>query len=1077
MSTYRNAYVGVVLSDSIGGNLYISNNDITIDGIKYDECITDITFVNAQLDPISNSISRQTISISFAIDNNFRKEVISMTKAKVSIAYDTNIYSSANAEMPGIDRYYSDTKTVYRLRNTIDTINTFEGRVEVDSYIDGVITIKIVIIDNTSYDDRLIKFTKDTFGQYTTFRGMINRLEKNIIIPDFSPSSAFPFGRYLSDVVDEHTYSELGGVVTPDSASIDTLVFNSSFNMNDSLMAALSTSNRRNLVFRLDDYLNSLKSFNDMSSDQRVPVAKLVASHAYGPTADGRSGIELIYAFDDTNSEEAAPLDLYTQSAYVEYSRTRYGAFVFVRTSRETSTPVEFDYESLIQDLASGYKIAPYALLYDKIVIRIDDDDASTINTDRLVGSSLSSIQSDLIDLGADPYKSYLYISVFDALDLRDEYRNRWGGVIFNHGTVNPSIVETTIGSATLVTEIPSGPSRSGEVTALFDPEILFEDGSGNRLLFTEKWYACAVPLYETVKELMIPLSAISGIPASTLVKQRIDAVRTDEMSNVIINIVDPIGQMNTIEVQHADVMNVSNGMFAYIDTVRTIISNETLGETMALITLKSPRQGDPETSTSVIPNTMSRVTSEDFNSMIYLFEFRTPPQNSSDEGKFIPIVYGKVEKFPAINAISKKANGDSQDYAGDDTYIMCSHPIAQRDHNSITIYWGLDELENSTSPSLESRSQIAAMEDRYDLAKPHLIPNPFPVAGKINIITNTQITNRVGGIDYVYNMVNSINQVVTNPLHYLVTVEDNNHNIHTGFRLRGDEIDPAHPDNDIRFNLKNGLNSKMFVTFNGMADDLYGTYTGVPYSPIIHPAHIIKHILTNYSNYDIAKFDATDISIHRAFSKTNERKLGVYIQEEGDIFSLLEMISKNSFIYTISTEGRYVVGYLDLDNKQSSVYTFNELTDVFSVNSEYTFDAITNYTFNYSKSFASSRYNKSLLYNTSNNKLCNDVLKSTGVTKTKEINLEYVFDDYTAKQVAIDYVKLHSIKRTILTVTSTVNIETKNLEIFDCVSIKHEDVYDYMNSKIGVDQTNKFVITGKKLQVDSFVFVLTQIK
>lgn len=649
---------------------------------------------------------------------------------------------------------------------------------------------------------------------------------------------------------------------------------------------------------------------------------------------------------------------------------------------------------------------------------------------------------------------SYYMFELSERHDLRDTHAFR----LLNKESAKPNEgASPTYSEENMFLQSFSSIGTLEERTKLFDEQWVkkWDDNQAGEIEFG-KWFAALAQGVTVVKRAEVDAGSIDNIDAEVLLGTRIDVISTDRKKNSSIQVLDKdSGTVFNKEYTFQSLFEVADGRFGFIEGV------ESKGSKWEL-TFNTTRQWQDATSEPPVPNALF-VDSESFGAIETVLAVINPlPENSPSEGEVVPLVYGYVEKFPAMQAISRKSNFGDIDSAGDDVYLLCSNPLSRKDGNGITVYWGLDEFASGSGTMTAPSSEVTTFQSGLDKAKKYWISNPFPSVEKIphKIMKPGNLEDLIYGATEHHALPDPVieYEITPHPFHYSMQIEDNHGVAHSAVKLRGDEYIPELGEMDPRHSIRFGLgSSKIYCSFVGMPDDIYGTITGIPNAPIVNPAHILHHFVRYYGNInspsqiDVSSFDY-------CYSKTRDLNCSFYINDETfNADEALSEMTKCSFVFLSYHRGIYKAKHFSLKTNVNASYVIRE-DDVTAVESEAFFEGITDYTFNYSYSFPTGKFSKKIKMNSENNSELAKARAYSGSGKSTEISFEFLFDDASVRRLIPQYIDLMSGYRTKIAVTLMSNKNAAEIEVCDIIEVNTSRGYDYVRDREGFHQ-EKFIV------------------
>lgn len=1047
---------------------------------------------------IVNNISYEPTVISF----NKNPMSVDVSSQTVSIQEFDIVMSYKRSSDESIS-FYGNRVRIIVLRsdkNIITTLGSFAAskkpqKFEVAYYIEsrikfpefdrqvGSFSFKISLSNNFTVSDKAQNFTKDLFGRYFIFKGIVSGVEDYIVVPDISPAGALPLGRFVAF---NNMYDSM----------IQPVVLPKSFRMSEYNINSLGTGNNW-LSVLWADYVTYREKQSEYF-DKFIPLhMRLAASRRYSRTisfvrptevrvyGDGdpisaadyrdinrlrrgqriyyywvteytnetvtREGIENFYSFDSLED----PLGFDSVDLGSLGTGANFGYIFLVRVPAEnkgvyntTTSRYDPNHAESLASITSSWKAARYAFKYHGAIERIDGKDYERILTNQQLPNL---------------YYSSMNIRVSSPIDLRDAYNsNRLLSFEFTQGVDTDGNVNYSSTDYRSIS-MPVAPYflKQKQIKEFLDPTVLSHsvEGKDGCIISPMKWFAMAVPGLRYVKSITVPQSIFNGVPKNALLNSRLDVLNLSTAGEFMSRFKLPDESVNSSSFQHDTIFESATGELAYVESVNHKADFDREGELTMTINFYQPNQAIRGLNEGSIPNRLVKFSSERVEDKVFLMSYRSPPENVPEEGQMIPIVYGYVEKFPMIQAISKKYSYANLGLAGDDIYIICSHPISRRDHNSVQIWWGLDEIANGSDPMLSIQTQINTEENAHDYARNFVIPNPFPAYEsmiKTGILTIDTGVDDIGAIELKHRYYAG----ESNPFHYLVEVEDNFSGVHTGVRLRGDEYKGG-GNEDPRFLIRNGLgSSKLYASFVGKPDDAIGTITGNPNGVITHPAHIIMSLLIDIG--EVRKQDIDMNSFAKAYSSDPEMRLGVYITDNSTLLAdLFTEISTHSFLFHYINNGKHCIASISFEDSKNPVAKFSIDSDglrIINVNSSAYYLEYTGVDVRYGYYFPTGEFSKTISFNKDNNSKCRTSFRRSQENNVASIDLKYCFDDSMAYKIASRYVDLYTQIRTSVTLVVPMDKTTSNIKIGDVISITASKMLNYASNSVGLN-AERFVV------------------
>lgn len=767
------------------------------------------------------------------------------------------------------------------------------------------------------------------------------------------------------------------------------------------------------------------------------------------------------------------------------------GYIILYRIINENLAELDTDLRYLdraLRDSDSIGLLAPVAFAYSQYKTYLERPTAEFDNED-----------SDIYGFDPDPRLSFISFEIDGVVDLTEK---------FGYRVTSPISFSSSSGEAfQMYLAQADDPGNVEEKRNMFDPELIIKDlfkmeGTGNTFTLSQKeeleeqvergllnpaeWMVAVVPATTFLKKFRTSFENLDLIDPKVLKDQRIDIITFDNSNKEIVDIYTQSFDPNDLdepttndlvdqyEVQYENIFELAQGQFGFIDNASLQPIPNTPGIYNYVIELNDPGQADPYLGIPIRPNTITRFSVDAFTNVYGLIALRGVPENIQSEGGVIPVCYGYLERFPAIHSISRKASFDGEFSAGDDTYTICSNPITATDSNSVVVYWGLDQFVEAGGRLALPGSEIETFRAGLDKAKKYWLQNPFPPF----IITENALfpTTPLSLINSPIKPV--VKRIESNPYHYLVSVADNFGNIHTGIKLRGDEYLPSRGERDPRWLIRNGLgNQNIFVTFNGMPDDSFGTVTGIPNAPITHPAHILLDLLLRYGNLD-DPYDQIDFeSFYNAYNQEPELFLGVYLnQDTFDIWQIAESIARHSFVYLTYHNNKFSAHVLNLDSAQTPKMFFNDRSNMGGINATEFYPGYNKIVFKYLHNFVSERFDRIEEINPKNNQECYLSYQKTYSDSSLDVDLPYCFSEVTKNKILKRYAQLFCLTRTQISWISPLTPETLRLNPFDVVSVTAREAYDYARGAVG-HRDARFLVTSLEPGRDSVTIRAIQLK
>jgi hypothetical protein len=397
------------------------------------------------------------------------------------------------------------------------------------------------------------------------------------------------------------------------------------------------------------------------------------------------------------------------------------------------------------------------------------------------------------------------------------------------------------------------------------------------------------------------------------------------------------------------------------------------------------------------------------FKSNHYRIMHDPVPENSSDLGSGLPVVYGSVKRAPMTQVISNKALAGSDVTAGDDTYIYASHPCNIVNASDIVV-----ELLDSEGRTPEESFVDGTSQLTDDIAS-SIIVSPFPkylddhhevvqTAERETDLDGFKTSTSFDGPKRLYS-----------PYYYLVSPITNWGRPMYGVKLRGAEWSYEAGTLDRRYAIRNGVGSStLYASFSGWVDES-GEYTGQSGTVISHPLDVLRHFNDHYAgltSHGKAKFDENNIAAVK--SRTPHHRVSAVIKEPVTVYNFIKSINqefgihsyyKNGTIYFTIVDGSFV----NYDCPVSE--SLNLLKGVKEESIGYK-DIYNEIQYEYGKNWLSDRYDHRVTLNASNNKYCARAEKVFGGKKQFKVGCNYQRSSGVASEVANRMARILSCKK-----------------------------------------------------------------
>lgn len=1088
-------------------NIYrVATKRMEIDGYEYVPAVIDVSYSTTRIDPESLSASLNEMSLSIRkeyADVPERGSMIIVREIKednFTVLRDRNRIVSTPTNEPKVIRFVAKVSDI-----------TVEGQ---DSY-----TLSVVFDRSNFFDEKnLPKLDKNTFARYLTFSPKVEDTEAYVPIVDLNEDAANPLGpitniylgRYVTQGANSSVFAPAVGTgirfYAPEESGLNgyndwkTFKISESFARNgytwlrkgmleaDKMQVCVSKkvvdafTYQHPSVGYAKDFYEGMTLFN---SKRSVPMGKVVKVHTDYDSQNRVKGALIEFEVEE-------PMFLLMYASTMADSLQKYSG----GTAEERLDQIQ---EFITSESRMG-KLLPVAMRYRKFWLKSTTEYISEEigvskpwrGTDPNTYPEGTKQVSEMIPpdysngivtrknpqyitrtYAQIPYEDAHYIFEIDEkIDLRTQYGYRTASGMSGDNTDAEQSTSYQWSEETMYVQSYNQMGTMEDRVKLFDEGFCqtFDDsallplGSNSQNFKCElnwrKWFVASVQGTEVIKRVSVDVDAFRDIDLSELRGSRVDVINSDPIRESTMKVLDASGEPIDTEMNFEEVFEIADGRFGYIEDVFPTFPGR------MNILFHTSRQWDSDTAQPSFPNALTLTDKNKGAIRSMLTTFRPMPENSPSEGSIIPIVYGKVKKFPALQAISKKANYGDPSSAGDDVYILCSNPLGRKDGNGVSVYWGLDEFASGASSVTAPGNESSIFQSGLDKAKKYWISNPLPRSANIPVVyldrelaaseipgLNTGDINRripVPILQY---------EVVPHPFHYVVEIEDNYGNYHSAIRLRGDECNPALGDMDPRHSIQFGLGSSaIHCSFIGMPDDEFGTITGLPKAPITNPAHILLHIIMNYGTV-ISEEQIDFRSFQIAAAKTRDIHLGVYLNDESlAVSDILQEITKASGIFLTFEKGKYKAKHFDLNPAQRPKY-FISNSEVIDFETELHFPGVTDYKFSYDFDFPSDKFSSSFSLNSDNHKFISRAKTYAGVSKSEEVDFKFSFDSGSVKRVASDYINLMSGYRTRIAMNVfNDNTDLFDVEVCDVIEVSCSRGYDYVSQSDGFHK-EKFLV------------------
>lgn len=454
-------------------------------------------------------------------------------------------------------------------------------------------------------------------------------------------------------------------------------------------------------------------------------------------------------------------------------------------------------------------------------------------------------------------------------------------------------------------------------------------------------------------------------------------------------------------------------------------------------------------------------------------------PQNADSLGKAIPIIYGSPEKVPLIWAIGQKSTNTNSFGVGDDIYLFAGHRCKLGILPDSTIAVGLTATganngvysytaDNAVNPAKDQveitdglRAEVYwSLEDKrvVDMKiKPgniNWIPNPFP----------KRWPNSVDIVGNGYSRRDKKIRLIS-PLHRIKTMITLRGELVSAVQLRGGEFDwfdLATPlEGRAQYPIRYGMgNSKLYISADGVEDDMDGFYTGhikssLPSTSINigsdlenqsqnnlikNPADIMLHFLMNYTSVDENK-DLLDIeSFRKSRQILNGWRFDTAINEIISGEQIVDRWCQQCCSIVFMDKGKFKIKTVIPSLLTPKLY-LRENEHIYDQKWEFTKteDIFNSFIFSYKYDYVHQNYTNVFKLDRTNDKKCRQSYALNGFERSRpNIEMRDISDGNTAHRLADIYVDLYSRRRVYLScnLIYTQEVIDGNIEIGDEVLI-----------------------------------------
>jgi hypothetical protein len=493
----------------------------------------------------------------------------------------------------------------------------------------------------------------------------------------------------------------------------------------------------------------------------------------------------------------------------------------------------------------------------------------------------------------------------------------------------------------------------------------------------------------------------------------------------------------------------------------------------------------DDQTAESIFNNTMMLFTPESgedsYPPQTLTFQLikNAVPQNADSVGRAIPIIYGSPEKVPMIWAVGQKSTNTNSFGVGDDLFLFAGHKCKLGILPDSTIAAGLTATganngvysytaDNAISPAKDqveitdglrvevywSLEDKRVVDGKIKAGKIDWIPNPFP--------KRWPNSAQVNGNAYSHR---DKNIRLISPLHRIKVMSTlRGEQVHA-VQLRGGEFDwydlSTRLETRGQYPIRYGMgNSKLYISTDGMEDDLDGFYTGhikssLPSTSINigddlenqsqstlikNPADIMLHFLMNYTSIDEDKSMIDIESFRKSRQILNGWRFDTAITELIQGESFIDRLCQQCCSIVFMDRGKFKMKTV-IPNLLAPKLYLREDEHIYAQKFEFTKteDIFNSFIFSCNYDYVHEKYSNVFKLDRSNNKKCRDSYARNGFERSKG-NIEFrdIADANTAHMLADVYIDLFSRRRTFLSCSLIYNQEVVDgkIEIGDRVDI-----------------------------------------
>lgn len=486
----------------------------------------------------------------------------------------------------------------------------------------------------------------------------------------------------------------------------------------------------------------------------------------------------------------------------------------------------------------------------------------------------------------------------------------------------------------------------------------------------------------------------------------------------------------------------------------------------------------DDETALAVLNNTM--MSDESFyqvRTLTFQCVKDAVPQNSDTIGTPVPIIYGSPEKVPMVWAVGQKSTRTNSFGVGDDIYLFASHRCKLGMLPDSTIFSGLtatganngvynyspdsfvnpgkdqiqiiDALRTEVYWSLEDKRVVDA---KISPGNKNWIPNPFPKKWPRSGNNPNNLFR-----DHIIRLIS--------PVHRIKIMQTLRGEIVHAIQLRGGELDwfdVTYPiEHRSQYPIRYGMgNSKLYISTDGIEDDIDGFYTGhiksqtplnsfgvfenyenAKQSTLIkNPADILLHFIINYTSANGDKNVVDLESFRKSRSILDNWRFDTAINEIINGEQLIDRFCQQCCSIIYMNNGKFKMKTIIPSLLFPKAY-IREGEHIYKQNFEFTKteDIYNDFNFAYNYDYVNKKFSNIIKRNRKNDNLCRNSYAVNGFEKSKPlIEFRDINDESTAHKLADILIDLYSKRRVYMDCELIYNNEVidANLEIGDCILV-----------------------------------------